>query len=147
MKLLFINLLHLSDTPIIGRQGALLHRVTLWLTLGSYGRFELKVGHIEHKWNKSVVRRNVRKSDLMSHLWTIWPTSGQNMTYLNIGHPNKPGMSGLIPNWVRLDPISVLFGSASQNVLKSVLKKSQNCPIWSQTWNSISTVTAALMSA
>jgi len=53
------------------------------------------------------------------------------------------GLLDLGPKWVRLAPnstnlenfsdqISVDFGSPSQNILKSDLKKSRFCPIWGQ---------------
>ena len=47
-----------------------------------------------------------------------------------IWHPNWVRLAQIGQIWDFLRSVSVHFGSASQNVLKSDLKKSQICPIW-----------------
>ena len=82
--------------------------------------------HISNRWAilNSLTRR-IRKRPSVEYDLTV-SRQVQASTMLSAS-VDRPGSQDLAPKWMMITP--------SQNVLKSDLKKSRNCPIWGQIWH------------
>jgi len=121
----------------------------IWHTCSEQPQWKLGQGHSSSSGQQQFkVRRGQQNEKYIENLSdiniTLYLPVGQ---YFLICHGLEDicgaGLLDLGPKWVRLAPnstnlenfsdqISVDFGSPSQNILKSDLKKSRFCPIWGQ---------------